>query len=117
MAGLDLSMLLGQSEFEHLHGTMLAWHRLLREIETAGKPLAVALSGDAVGSGLALALVCHHRVAADSHTTRLGFPEVKFGLLPDGSGSQRLLRMVGMQPAMALLTQGKRLTRIIHGHG
>ena len=53
-AGADLAMVLAQSDAEHLHGMVLAWHRLLREMETAGKPIAAALSGVALGGGLAL---------------------------------------------------------------
>lgn len=108
-AGADLAMVLEQSDAEHVRGLVLAWHKLLRQMETAGKPIAAALRGVALGGGLALALACHYRVASDSRNTSFGFPEVKLGLLPDGSGAQRLLRLAGIDVAAPLLTQGKRI--------
>ncbi len=106
-AGADLAMLLEQSNARHLHDVVLAWQQLLREMETAGKPVAAALSGAALGGGVGLALACHYRVAADNRCTGFSFPEVKLGLLPDGSGSQRLVRLIGLDAATPLLVQGR----------
>ena len=108
-AGADLAMVLEQAETEQVHGQVLAWQKLLRRLETAGKPVAASLSGLALGGGLALALACHYRVAADSRGTGFGFPEVRLGLLPGGGGGQRLLRLIGLEAATPLLTQGKRI--------
>ena len=72
-AGADLAMMLGQSDAEHVYALVQKWHKLLRQMETAGKPIAAALSGATLGSGLALALACHYRVAADCRNTSFGF--------------------------------------------
>ncbi len=106
-AGADLGMVLGQSDAEHMHAIVQKWHKLLRQMETGGKPIAAAMSGATLGGGFALALACHYRVAADRRNTSFGFPEVKFGLLPDGSGTQRVLRLAGIEAAAPLLTKGK----------
>ncbi len=85
----------------------------LRKLETSGKPVVAAITGTALGGGLELALACHYRIAIDSpktsSKTKLGLPEVKLGLLPGGGGTQRLPRLVGIQKALELMTQGKEL--------
>ncbi|WP_286795721.1 3-hydroxyacyl-CoA dehydrogenase NAD-binding domain-containing protein [Psychrobacter sp. UBA6291] len=83
----------------------------LRKLETSGKPVVAAITGTALGGGLELALACHYRIAIyspkTSSTTKLGLPEVKLGLLPGGGGTQRLPRLIGIQKALELMTQGK----------
>ncbi|MCQ4322242.1 3-hydroxyacyl-CoA dehydrogenase NAD-binding domain-containing protein [Stutzerimonas stutzeri] len=81
----------------------------MRRLETSGKPVAAALNGSALGGGLELALACHHRVALNSPKLKLGLPEVKLGLLPGGGGTQRLPRLIGIQAALPLLTEGREL--------
>lgn len=85
----------------------------LRKLETSGKPVVAAITGTALGGGLELALACHYRIAINSpktsSTTKLGLPEVKLGLLPGGGGTQRLPRLIGIQKALELMTQGKEL--------
>ena len=85
----------------------------LRRLETSGKPVVAAITGTALGGGLELALACHYRIAIDSpktsSTTKLGLPEVKLGLLPGGGGTQRLPRLISIQKALELMTQGKEL--------
>jgi 3-hydroxyacyl-CoA dehydrogenase/enoyl-CoA hydratase/3-hydroxybutyryl-CoA epimerase len=81
----------------------------LRKLEISGKPVVAAMTGTALGGGLELALACHYRIAIDSPKTKLGLPEVKLGLLPGGGGTQRLPRLVGIQVALELMTQGKEL--------
>lgn len=86
----------------------------LRKLETSGKPVVAAITGTALGGGLELALACHYRIAIDSpktaSKTKLGLPEVKLGLLPGGGGTQRLPRLIGIQKALELMTQGKELS-------
>ncbi len=109
IAGADLERVLKAAEAEHVYSRMLEWHKLLRHMETAGKPVAAALNGTALGGGLELALACHYRVAGDDAKAGFGFPEVTLGLLPGGGGTQRLPRLIGLQAAAPLLTEGKRL--------
>ncbi len=78
----------------------------MRKLELSGKPIVAAMTGTALGGGLEIALACHYRIAIDSPKTKLGLPEVKLGLLPGGGGTQRLPRLVGIQKALELMTQG-----------
>lgn len=83
-------------------------NKTLRELETCGKPIAVALNGLALGGGLEVALAGHYRVAAnDNPRLQFGLPEAKIGLLPGAGGTQRLPRLIGVQAALPLILEGK----------
>jgi len=82
----------------------------LRRLETLGVPVVAAINGAALGGGLEICLATHHRIAVDNSKVKLGFPEVKLGLLPGGGGVVRSVRMFGIADAlMKLLLQGKEL--------
>jgi len=84
--------------------------RQLRVLETLGKPVVAAINGAALGGGLEITLATHHRIAVDSPSVQLGFPEVQLGLLPGAGGVVRSVRMLGIVDAlMQLLMQGQRL--------
>ncbi len=83
-------------------------NKTLRQLETCGKPVAVALNGLALGGGLEVALAGHYRVAAnDNPKLQFGLPEAKIGLLPGAGGTQRLPRLIGVQAALPLILQGE----------
>jgi len=82
----------------------------LRALETSGKPVAAAIGGLALGGGCELALGCHYRVMADSPRAALGLPESLVGLLPGAGGTQRLPRLIGVEAALPVLLDGKRLS-------
>jgi 3-hydroxyacyl-CoA dehydrogenase/enoyl-CoA hydratase/3-hydroxybutyryl-CoA epimerase len=81
--------------------------RLLRRMETCGKPFAAAINGVALGGGFEICLACHYRVASSAPSLVLGLPEVQVGLLPGAGGTQRLLRLLGILGAMPYLLEGK----------
>ncbi|MBR0938843.1 enoyl-CoA hydratase-related protein [Bradyrhizobium jicamae] len=81
----------------------------LRRLETAGKPIAVAIAGLALGGGCEFALAAHHRVLADHRQATFGLPESLVGLLPGGGGTQRLPRLIGIQAALPVLLEGARI--------
>jgi len=83
--------------------------KLMRRLETSGKPLAAALNGLALGGGLELALACHYRVLSEDPKAVVGLPEVHVGLLPGAGGTQRLPRLIGIPAALPLLLQGKQV--------
>ncbi|MCZ2175276.1 MAG: enoyl-CoA hydratase/isomerase family protein [Burkholderiales bacterium] len=109
IAGGDLEMLLKAGDAQAMSDNLKGWHKLMRALETAGKPVAAALNGTTLGGGLEVALACHYRVASDNPKARFGFPEVTLGLLPGAGGTQRAPRLMGIQPALMLLTEGKRI--------
>ena len=81
----------------------------LRKLETAGKPVAVAIAGLALGGGAEFALAAHHRVITDQPQSTVGLPESLVGLLPGGGGTQRLPRLIGIEAALPVLLDGARI--------
>ncbi len=64
-------------------------------------PTIAAIGGFATGAGLDLALACDLRIAASKSKLGVAFP--KMGLVPDGGGTWRLPRLVGLSRAFELL--------------
>ncbi|MES2907509.1 MAG: enoyl-CoA hydratase/isomerase family protein, partial [Pseudomonadota bacterium] len=83
--------------------------RVFRKMETAKKPVAVALPGTAMGGGWEVSLAAHARFAAENPSAKLGLPEVKIGLLPGAGGTTRMMRLLPAQEALPLLLQGKEM--------
>lgn len=80
--------------------------RVLRRLETCGKPVAVVINGSALGGGLEMALACHYRVVTNDESTKLGLPEVTLGLVPGAGGTQRLPRLIGLEKAVPMILDG-----------
>jgi 3-hydroxyacyl-CoA dehydrogenase len=74
-------------------------------MDAAKKPIVVAIHGTALGGGLETAMCGHYRVAVPS--AKLGQPEVALGLVPGAGGTQRLPRLIGVEKALAMVTDGK----------
>jgi enoyl-CoA hydratase len=102
-AGADISELV---DTDAVSGEMLAGrvHRVLRRIETLGKPVIACVDGFALGGGCELAMACTLRLA--SSAARFGQPEIKLGLIPGYGGTQRLLRLVGRGAALKMILTG-----------
>ncbi|XP_041923921.1 peroxisomal bifunctional enzyme isoform X1 [Alosa sapidissima] len=81
---------------------------MISAIEEGDKPVVAAIEGMAFGGGLELALGCHYRIAHSK--ARVGLPEVTLGLLPAAGGTQRLPRLIGLAPALELITTGRHVT-------
>ena len=78
---------------------------VIRECEKSNKPILAAMHSVAMGGGLELALGCHYRMAAPG--CKVALPEVKLGLLPGAGGTQRLPRVLGVEPALNMIVSGE----------
>ena len=111
MAGADLVELVEtfgeRRDAKNVYERCRGLQQTLRRLETCGKPVAAAINGTALGGGLEICLACHYRVASNHPKTVLGLPEVRVGLMPGGGGTQRLSRLIGIEQAARLITEGR----------
>ncbi len=70
-------------------------------------PVIAAINGFCLGAGLELALSCDIRLAGE--TAVFSIPEVQLGIIPDGGGTQRLPKIVGVGKAKELIYTGRRI--------
>ncbi|HUO02337.1 MAG TPA: 3-hydroxyacyl-CoA dehydrogenase NAD-binding domain-containing protein [Rhizomicrobium sp.] len=98
IAGADIT------EFDRVM-TGAGFRDLQNAMDAAKKPVVIAIHGTALGGGLETAMCGHYRVAVPS--AKLGQPEVALGLVPGAGGTQRLPRLVGVEKALAMVTDGK----------
>jgi len=80
---------------------------LAHRIETFTKPVAVAIRGRAIGGGVLMSLACHARLGAPDASIAL--PEVRLGFVSGAGGTQRLPRLVGIDPALEMIALAKSL--------
>ena len=105
-AGGDLERIFRWTRPEEPFDATMAMKKVLRQLETQGKPVVAAINGHALGGGFEIALACHARIALDDPKLKLGLPEVKLGLLPGGGGTARVTRLVGIQQALQICGEG-----------
>ena len=109
VAGADLDNLYKMTDPKEIFSMVEELKAGFRRLEQLGKPVVAALNGSALGGGLEVALACHYRIALNNPKAVFGFPEVSLGLLPGGGGIVRSVRLLGLQNAFPLLTEGKKL--------
>ncbi len=89
---------------------------VLARIEANPKVLIAAIHGTALGGGFETALRCHYRCAAAD--AKVGFPEVKLGILPGAGGTQLTPRIAGVERALELILSGEPIgAEQAHGWG
>ncbi len=103
-AGADIKELMGRTLVEQRAGAMLG-QSVLAKLDQLPLPSIALINGYAFGGGLELALACTFRLAAP--TAKLGFPEIKLGLIPGYGGTQRLPRLIGEARATELILTGR----------
>ena len=114
-AGGDITLMLEMdlhpdaAERERMLDGIIAAKAPLRRLEALGVPIAVGINGAALGGGFEIALACHYRIALDDKRVQIGLPEAMLGLMPGAGGIVRMVRLLGMQDALTLISQGKRL--------
>ncbi|MBL4746635.1 MAG: enoyl-CoA hydratase/isomerase family protein [Flavobacteriaceae bacterium] len=111
IAGGDLKWFLNYNNSkEDCFDMFMETHKNMRAIETCGKPVVAAINGLAFGGGCEIALNCHHRIMTDHPKNRIGLVECSIGLFPGAGGTQRYLRLIGIQKTIQYITQSKKLS-------
>lgn len=83
-------------------------HDLWEEIRTLPQPIAVAMHGFAIGSGIEMAMLCDFRFATPQ--TKLALPEASIGALAAAGGTQSLARLMRQGMAMDFSLKGYNIT-------
>ena len=79
---------------------------VLQELSDLPQPVIAALCGDAMGFGFELALASDLRIGQRGDH-RYGLPEVRLGIIPGGSGTTRLTRLIGVPKALDLIMRAR----------
>ncbi len=88
--------------------TSPAWERLSSAIATLPGLTIAALNGTVAGGAMGMVLACDLRLAVP--TTRVFYPVMKLGFLPQPSDPGRLTRLVGPSRAKQILMAGLKIS-------
>ncbi|MCU0324846.1 MAG: 3-hydroxyacyl-CoA dehydrogenase NAD-binding domain-containing protein [Spirosomaceae bacterium] len=112
VAGADVKQILkyNDASLKDIYDFSMELNNIFRKLETCGKPVVAAINGTALGGGFEICLACHYRIALNNPKAQIGLPESQLGLLPGAGGTQRLPRLIGIQNALLLIAEGKRVS-------
>lgn len=103
-AGTDLNSFQA-GDAQHIRKFVRAFQNAFTEIELCEKPVIALIHNFCFGAALEIALACDMRICTPD--ARFNIPEINMGMVPDGGGSQRLPRVVGVGRAKELILTGK----------
>jgi enoyl-CoA hydratase/3-hydroxyacyl-CoA dehydrogenase len=109
-AGADISLLASIPSPAEAQAASAECNRILRRIETLGKPSVAALNGLSLGAGSEVAYACSARIARMGQSVLFGQPEVRLGIIPGAGATQRLPRLIDFSAAWRLLRTGGTLS-------
>ena len=103
--GADLEFLHSLESPEHFRSVLKEyWHDNFNAIESMEKLFVAAINGIALGGAVEMALACDLRIATESAT--FAMPEIRYGLIPDSGGTNRLTRLIGVGRAKDFALSG-----------
>ena len=108
-AGADLKgvMRLRADDAPKVYAEIERVKRCFRTLETLGIPVVSCINGSALGGGMEVALVGHHRIAVDDPKLQLGLPELTLGLIPGATGITKFTRLLGLMGAQPYIMESK----------
>jgi enoyl-CoA hydratase/carnithine racemase len=106
-SGLDLAEFSNMAQVDDGEEVVGELQRAISAFELLPKPVIAAVNGLAVGGGLQLAIACDLRVAAASAV--FASWEMRWAIVPDLGGTERLPRLIGLGRAKELVFTGRQL--------
>jgi enoyl-CoA hydratase len=103
-AGTDLNSFQA-GDAQHIRKFVRAFQGAFTEIELCEKTVIALIHNFCYGAALEIALACDMRICTPDATFNI--PEVNMGMVPDGGGSQRLPRVIGLGRAKEMILTGK----------
>jgi enoyl-CoA hydratase/carnithine racemase len=104
-AGLDVAEFGGRSDLDEAEEVVAELQRAISALEQMPKPVVAAVNGLAVGGGLQLAIACDLRIAGEDAV--FASMEMRWAIVPDLGGTERLPRLVGLGRAKELILTGR----------
>ena len=109
IAGADIREFDHQTDATEAKAGIEMAHKLFDRLEALPCYTVASIHGFCLGGGLELALACDYRVALDSESTRIGFPEIQLGIFPAFGGTARSIRLLGGRKALELILTARSL--------
>ena len=100
VAGADVQFFVDKiraDSFSDIYDFTANGHGVLNKLENSPKTTIALTTGLALGGGLELALACDHRVG--TRRSQFRFPETSIGIYPGLGGTQRTVRICGIEVA------------------
>ncbi len=100
VAGADVKFFVDKiraDSFSDIYDFTANGHGVLNKLENSPKTTIALTTGLALGGGLELALACDHRVG--TRRSQFRFPETSIGIYPGLGGTQRTVRICGIEVA------------------
>ncbi len=109
IAGADLNDLAALAYItpEQAAKALGAGHQIFSGLSRLPFPTIALIDGNCLGGGTELSLSMDDRLVSAAAHTQVGLPEVKIGLIPGWGGTQRLPRLIGLNPAIEMITSGE----------
>ena len=109
IAGADIREFEQQADQHAAREGILRAQNLFARLEDLRCPTVANIHGFCLGGGLELALACDYRVALDTDSTRIGFPEIQLGIFPGFGGTARSIRLLGGRKALEVILSARML--------
>lgn len=109
IAGADIREFETQTDQQQAKDGILQAQNLFDRLESLRCPTVASIHGFCLGGGLELALACNYRVALDTDSTRIGFPEIQLGIFPGFGGTARSIRLLGGRKALEVILSARML--------
>jgi enoyl-CoA hydratase/carnithine racemase len=106
-SGLDVAEFAAAADPARAEAMVADVQRAISAFELLPKPVVAAVNGLAVGGGLQLAIACDLRLASDR--AEFASLEMRWAIVPDLGGTERLPRLVGLGRAKELIFTGRQV--------
>ena len=107
VAGADVKFFVDkikEDSFQEIYDFTAYGHEVLSKLENSSKVTIALATGLTLGGGLELALACDYRIGTNK--TQMRFPETNIGIYPGLGGTQRTVKICGVEVARYAVLAG-----------
>ena len=107
VAGADVKFFVDkikEDSFQEIYDFTAYGHEVLSKLENSSKITIALATGLTLGGGLELALACDYRIGTNK--TQMRFPETNIGIYPGLGGTQRTVKICGVEVARYAVLAG-----------